>query len=187
MLKELISQWNNHSEALLVQAFEARCALVGYYNKLGRKTRWVQFWQKPARYFWATFDSPRERPLSLLQSTCNIAFAHVEAGLDETAKDLLAEIASITEDTFGLDDGYTVSILIGIGTFYQRKRRWNDARHYYEHALARSITATGPASAQSRKLETALENERYVAILLGRDDIKSTLRQRHTLLFGRHL
>jgi tetratricopeptide (TPR) repeat protein len=185
MLKELINQCNNHPEALLVQAFEARSALIGYYNKVGRKDKLGAILVEACTLFWATFDSPCERPLSLLQSTCNIAFAHVEAGLDETAEDLLAEIVSTTEDTFGPDDGYTVSILISIGTFYQRKRRWNDARPYYEHALALSMTATGPNSAQSRKLETALENEHYVAILPGCDDIKSTLRQRHTLLFGR--
>ncbi len=162
LLTGLITQCSNRSKTLTVQAFDARYSLLDYYSRVNRRDKLDVALAEAQVAVRSAFASQGERSLSLLRSTSNIAYSHVKAGLLEVAEDLLIEIVSVAEETFGANGRNTISILIDFGTFYEMAQRWADARPYFEHALAASMKATGRHSAQTKNLEAALENEHYV-------------------------
>ncbi|KAI9786683.1 MAG: hypothetical protein M1839_006234 [Geoglossum umbratile] len=65
------------------------------------------------------------------------------------------------EHAFGVDRGTTIELPIRIGKFYQRENQWSNARPWFDSALAAPMTCNGLEGTMAKRLEGALEKQRY--------------------------
>jgi len=153
-------------ESLAVQIFEARQALIEFYQTSDNTGKVSKTLIDAETAFWAIMKPDAKKTAMLLQAAIDMAALHVSHKRYEPANLMFEEIQWKMVEAFGIDDHVTISLLISIGIVYQRQKRWSDARPRFEQALAACVTANGLESNITQGLEEALEQQCYAMSIL---------------------
>ncbi len=178
LLLGLIAQCEKHPKKLAAQGLEARIALLNLYQRLGDQRKTGEALDQAELAFWIVSDAEYEKTAPILDASVELAALHVEVGRLETAEAIFLRVEAQAVHIFGEDDEKTIRVLIAIGMVYQEKQLWAAAQPHFEQALAASITSTGLDRDRTRRLEEALENERYELEAPTCENVESVLRRR---------
>jgi tetratricopeptide (TPR) repeat protein len=161
-LLRLIEKCEAHPEDFSMQILRCKSALLALYHEDDRN-KFNTALDQSKLSFWRFLNSNSEqgKTRSLLGAGAEIAKWHVKAGQYETADDMFIQIGSEAEKTFDADRGKIISLFQSIGFFYQNKGRWDLAEPWFEQALAACYRNFADGSVVTKRLEAALENQRY--------------------------
>ena len=161
-LLRLIEKCEAHPEDLSMQILRCKSALLAlYYEDDRNKFNTALDQSKLSFWRFLNLDSEQRKTRSLLDAGAEIAKWHVKAGQYETADDMFIQIGSEAEKTFDADGGKIISLFQSIGFFYQNEERWDLAGPWFEQALAACYRNFADGSVVTKRLEAALENQRY--------------------------
>lgn len=160
-LLSLIDQCEKCPEQLGEETLQAYRTVINCCQAQENKHMLPVALERSALAFGKIFDSYDRKAKVVLDSAVELASAHLVSGNDEVAADMFLRIESEAVESPGPDNHATIGILVDIGKLYQDQKGWSDACPWFEHALAASITASGLESKDTKRLEAALENERY--------------------------
>ncbi len=182
LLQSMINQCKKNPDEFGTQWLKAQAALVRLYKSLAFEDKVTFALEQATAAFSTVIKLEHKKAFSILEAATEIAELYVGAGQWKIAETMFSEIQLIAVDWFGFDAEDTIRMLISIGMFYQAQQRWVDARPRFEQAYCASLTATGQASDQSKRLESALETERYEAYVPSYEDLMKSFRRRWTCL-----
>ena len=106
-------------------------------------------------------DSRDEMDESLRNTVVEVTELYIEHVDAEAGSVMLTNIVSAAVAILGAGDERLIRLLIRFGMFYQTRKDWLNARRFFEHALAASLSLDGPDHKRSEKLQGALDNEHY--------------------------
>ena len=180
LVLSLISHCKQHPQKLAVQLLRTRSVLAKLYLTEGKtgKLEDVLEQAETEATLQLALDSGPKKSKALLKTAIELAELFVKAERYESAKAMFLQIVPVMEDTFGEDGNETVRFLISIGMIYQQAQMWTAAQPYFEQALAASITYSGLECDRTKRLEAALENERYEMEIITSENVESTLHKR---------
>jgi tetratricopeptide (TPR) repeat protein len=178
LFTSLIQRCEENPEKLGAQLLQARATLVEHYQKIGETAKAEQALDQAAESFWTVIRLCDTKKHSVLEAAISLSKLHVEASRYDAAENMFQKVASEAEIAFGTDDDCTIDILIAIGVFYQEQGRWQDAQEYFEQALSLAMVAYGVESEPTRRLEMALERQRYVVHFPTCEEFEDGLRKR---------
>ena len=167
LLIRLINQCEMHDETLSSQILQAICSLVELYRRMNNQERLTDALDHLREAVYKFLDSTIEKTGDLLKACMKAAQSHLENECFETAEEIFQVIGGEAENTHGTDNKAIINMFIDIGKIYQNSNMWSIAQDWFERALAASMTAYGLEGAITKRLETALENERYSVELPG--------------------
>lgn len=148
---------------LALQIFEARRGLIGFYKNSAMLQKLSSALSQIPESIRKVFKSDAKRTELLLDAAIELIKGLVEEGRQAEAEPLLLLLQKETVETFGDDDGMTISVLIKVGILFQEQGCWSNARPRFEEALAASMTTYGMRSKMTLTLEEALYQKSYSA------------------------
>ncbi|KAH0541616.1 hypothetical protein FGG08_003906 [Glutinoglossum americanum] len=175
LLLSLIEQCDKYPERLNSQILQARCALLDLYQRLGDDERVASGLDQAKEVLEKILPSTKKTK-HFLEACIKVAELHVKNDYCQSAEDMFQTIGCEVEDTFGIDHENTIELLICIGKIFQRQNQWDNARPWFERALAASMTRNGLQSTMTKRLEAALENQRYSVTALMHEELESIVR-----------
>lgn len=161
LLLRLIENCERHPKDLAVQSLRCRNALLAlHYGRDEQKLS--EALDQSEQAFWKISELVEDKTQLLFQAATELARWFVKAERYKSAEDLLIQIQSDALEVFSGDQ--QILLFQRIGLLYQNEGRWDDAKPWFEQALAacyRSNEYSCVAKGLEKGLEAALEKKHY--------------------------
>jgi len=156
------------SHDLAVQRLQGWTELLKLYRNLDAvdehpaqyHSAWTSLEEEITSYPW---DRQKAKSFEVFESSLEVAAAFVRSGRSNEASVLFHRLAEKAEELYGRDDERLIWTTITIGEVYQRYSSWDEARPWFEQALAAALGSLGCADGVTLSLEKALEEGRYTS------------------------
>ncbi|KAK7192250.1 uncharacterized protein CC84DRAFT_961683 [Paraphaeosphaeria sporulosa] len=168
LLKAIERQCLDGPSGMVAQGLRARAELLKHYiSKGGRLSAADKHAFETAgdrlKIFWrrTRWDKKQFQSHEVIEASLELAAGVLRGKLVQHARWMFGEIEKKATDVFGADDERTIWTLINIGIIYQTYRTWEEARRWFETALAASLAAWGTSDGVTRALENARDNRHF--------------------------
>ena len=160
-LIHLTSQCEKYPEKLGKQTVEVWVELSKLYRGLGDNQKATEALSRAQLAAQKLLDSHEAMNESLLNTLAEVAELYMEHADAEAGSSMVIDIESAAVTMLGTDNEKLILLLTRFGMFYQNRQDWMNARRFFEHALAVSLSLYGPYHVRSEKLQDALDKKRY--------------------------
>ena len=161
-LQTIIDQCKLHPANMIAQILKALTTLVEFYQKVRRFGDVTRVLQEIREQLLKITRRDYQRMESLPQSAIETAKYLFQVGEDDMAAGVLSAIEGGIADAFADDVDRLRDLLIGIGIWFQEKKRWTDARPRFEQALNLALAEHGFHCDLVKRLESTIEHHRYI-------------------------
>ena len=160
-LSQLTSQRERYPEKLGRQTIEAWFELGKFYNGLNGDQMALEALYRAREAAQKLLDAHQGMDESLLNIVAEVALLYIEYVDLEAGSLMLTDVESAAVALLGTDHEKLIELLVRFGMFYQNRKDWMNARRFFEHAFAASLSLYGPFHYRCEKLQDALDNEEY--------------------------
>jgi len=161
-LKTIIDRCGRKHDTLVIHNLRARSELLKFYNELETNEQEVAAFMEgieAVKNIFRTYKWEKKRleSLEIMEASLELAANVLKAGLGSEASELFREIGRKAECVFGWHEERTIWINISIGIVYQKRKDWNGARPWFEHARVASYAANGEKDGITVALDEAMD------------------------------
>ena len=166
LFNRLIEDHNHTPKKINPQILLTFCAIYGRCRLADTNERAVSILGRVRRLVDTILSTRSNVTVPIFNACADVAKLYILNHDIQTGEDLFQKVAYVAEVTLPADDRAVIQLSIRIGLMYQAHHLWWMAKPWFERALSRSMAVNGLTSAVTKKIEQALENERYAESVL---------------------
>ena len=162
LLVAMIDHCEQNTYDLAKQRLQAWTELLKFYQKLNSVNQHLDRFdsaENAFRYVLVGYQWDKEKftSLEVLEACLELAASFLKCGFSNRAYPMFRQAEQKATAVFGWDEERTIWTLISIGLVYQNAKSWNDARPWFEQALAGAKSAYDDDDGIVKSLERAMD------------------------------